>query len=355
MEKNDVEPSTLEENESITYATRQMIPQLTQIWIEAFGDEREYVDFYFTNRFCETDMLVYLLDGKPVSMISMLPAYLRVSAIPDNEKVIGMPRQMRYIYAVATLISYRGRGYARKLIKEAYRLLQVPLVLEPATAQLFYYYQRMGFCSAFAVSEYELNVQKEASRIGESVKENQAIQENYFAETNVTMRAAEFIPVTDDASPSEAGMTISLTGASQRYWLLTVTPHEYKKIRDEKLSVAGYVEWDEKAIAYALLENDYCGGYAYKVFHDDMEDILMYRIEDNRMRIIETTLSDADIHGVLAKLRIAPDAVTVRRPVTMHSNCMHGNSEPDSGKSRAFGMILGESDLQNGYLNLTLE
>lgn len=361
MEKNDVEQSTMKKIEQITYATRQMIPQLTQIWIEAFGDEKEYVDFYFTNRFCETDMLVYLLDGEPVSMISMLPAYLRVSTDSENVKVTGMRRSIRYIYAVATLIAYRGRGYARKLIEEAYRILQVPLVLEPATEQLFQYYQHMGFRSAFSVSEYCISTREDMS-----------------ANPNVTMRAAEFMQTLDDISdiqtdetlhnPSgskltlsgtaiqgEAGMTISLTGASQRYWLLTVTPREYKKIRDEKLAVAGYAEWDENAIAYALLENDYCGGFAYKVFHDNIEDILMYRMDGNRMRIIETTLSDADILGVLAKLRMTPDTIVVRRPVMDDHNSLKNMSGTLDSDSRVFGMILGEPDIQKGYLNLTLE
>lgn len=337
MEKNDVEQRTIEKNESITYATRQMIPQLTQIWIEAFGDEKEYVDFYFTNRFCENDMLVFLLDGKPVSMISMLPAYLRVNKQSNNVKVTGMRRPIRYIYAVATRIAYRGRGYARELIEEAYRILQVPLVLEPATDQLFNYYQHMGFRSAFSISEYSIPMYKHQS-----------------AESDVTMRAAEFEPTIAETVHDVPGMTISLTGASQRYWLLTVTPREYKKIRDEKLAACEYTEWDENAIAYALLENDYCGGFAYKVFHDNIEDILMYRMEENRMRIIETTLSDEDIRGVLKKLRIEPDTIFVRRPVSLESPYVN-NNDTIRGNSRVFGMILGEPDIQNGYLNLTLE
>lgn len=352
--------------ESITYATRQMIPELTKLWIEAFGDDREYVGFYFANRFCEKDMLVYLLDGKPISMISMLPAYLHVNTQPKRAglHLLEKRRPIRYIYAVATLMEYRGRGYAKRLIQEAYRLLQIPLVLEPATKPLFDYYQRMGFQEAFSVAEQLIDLQKEKDEIEKVEQMQQTV------EAGVTMRAAEFLPISDSAPanqilPNHAladcvaqdkpGMTISLTGASQRYWLLTVTSREYKRIRDEKLSGAGYVEWDEKAIAYALLENDYCGGFAYKVFHDEMEDILMYRMEENYMRIIETTLSDEDIRGVLAKLRISPDSVWVRRPVTKDkSDAKDTIATCDSG-NRSFGMILGESDVKDGYLNLTLE
>lgn len=337
MEKNAVEQSKIEQNENIIYATRQMIPELTQIWIESFGDDREYVNFYFANRFCENDMLVYLLDGKPVSMISMLPAYLCVNTQPDRAglHLLEKRRPIRYIYAVATLPACRGRGYAKELILEAYRLLQLPLVLEPATKQLFDYYHRMGFQGAFSVAEQMIDLQKEKDEIEKAEQMQQTV------EAGVTMRAAEFLPMQDESA--------------QRYWLLTVTPREYKKIRDEKLAGAGYVEWDEKAIAYALLENDYCGGFTYKVFHDEIEDILMYRMEENHMRIIETTLSDEDIRGVLAKLRISPDSVLVRRPVTKDKSSMEYGDGLHGGGSRAFGMILGENDVRDGYLNLTLE
>lgn len=306
----------------ITYADRQMIPDLTSLWIEAFGDEKEYIEFYFANRFLEENLLVYLLDGKPVSMISMLPAYLHCQEVLSDCGKGCSSLPIRYIYAVATRKACRKRGYARALLEEAHRLLQVPLVLEPASESLSGYYRRMGFRDAFAVTERSIQTK---------------IQED------AVLCAAELATAPNRNGLAAVGMTVSNSGNAQRYWLLTITPREYKKIRDEKLLRNGYVEWDEAAVSYAMLENEYCGGVAYKVFHDDMEDILMYRMEDGHMKILETTLSDTDIEGVLEKLRLSPATVVVRRPVTA------------GGSRRSFGMILGDADVRDGYLNLTLE
>ncbi len=278
----------MEKQEQIAYATKQMIPALTELWLEAFGDDRAYVDFYFENRFHEKNMLLYLVDKEPVAMISMLPAILHQG---------GKRQEVRYIYAVATSPAYRRRGYARKLIEAGRQLLQVPFILEPATKPLAAYYEGMGFTEGFQVTENELILP--------------------------SMQAAAY--------------------GGQRYWLLTVTPSEYKQIRDGKLAGEGYVEWDVDAISYALQENDFCGGYAYKVFHDNIEDIMLYRLEEDCLNIIETTLSDADIQGVIEKLRIAPAKIQVRRPAGA------------AGMGKSFGMVLGDVKVKCGYLNLTLE
>ena len=67
----------------------------------------------------------------------------------------------------------------------------------------------------------------------------------------------------------------------QEYWLLTVTPDEYVQLRDAYFMENGYIRWDKDAITYALLENDYADGYAYKVQHHGREDLLLLREEEN--------------------------------------------------------------------------
>lgn len=282
--------------ENIVYADASMIPALTELWMEAFGDEREYVEFYFSHRFTEENMMVYLMDHHPVSMISLLPAYLHKK---------GARQKARYVYAVATKEEYRGRGYARDLILTAKKRLGEPLVLEPAEDWLMEYYRKMGFREAFYVREYDL------------------------LESRNVIQAAE--------------LELPAREKKQQYWLLTITPSEYAALRNRKFAGSGYVEWEEEAICYALLENELEGGYAYKVFHDGREDLLLYRIENTDMQILETTLADEDIFGVLEKLRLSPDAVWVRRPAD------HG------GKRRVLGMLLDNGLVEDGYLNLTLE
>lgn len=300
--------------EHIVYADDSMIPDLIRLWMEAFGDEREYVEFYFANRFTGKNLLVYRKEGKAVSMISLLPVLLH-----DNGKKI----PARYVYAVATQKSCRGRGYARELILRAKQILQEPLLLEPAGEKLAEYYRKMGFCDAFSVREYDLLKESESPQAAHEISD---------------LAAAEIY--------AERSHILQLP---QRYWLLTITPSEYCEIRNAHFAGDGYVEWDKEAITYALLENEFSGGFAYKVFHDEREDILMYCMEGEKLKIIETTLSDEDILGVVEKLRIHPGEIMVRRPARNYSGITKRVSQ------RMFGMLLWEEQIKEGYLNLTLE
>ena len=300
--------------EHIVYADDSMIPDLTGLWMEAFGDEREYVDFYFANRYAKNNLLVYLEEGKAVSMISILPVLLHGG---------GKKIPARYVYAVATRKDCRGWGYARELILEAKRLLQEPLLLEPAEEGLAEYYRKMGFCDAFSVREYDL------------LKESEALQ---AAREIYDLAAAEI--------PAEKS---HIRRQPQRYWLLTITPSEYHEIRNMHFAGEGFVEWNKEAIAYALLENEFSGGFAYKIFHDEQEDIFMYRMEGERLNIIETTPSISSSESVVEKLRIHPREIMVRRPA---HNC---SGIRKSVSQRMFGMLLWEERIEEGYLNLTLE
>lgn len=290
--------------EHIGFADDSMVPELMELWMEAFGDEREYVEFYFNNRFREGELLVYVEEGRPVSMLSLLPVILHIG----EDKI-----PARYVYAVATAKAYRGRGYAGTLIQEAGTYLKEPLLLQPADESLVEYYRKMGFREAFTL--WECEPEKPTGAGG----------------------------VTAQQLPERARkVTAGSLHKEQRYWLLTITPTEYATLRNQYFAKEGYIEWDRDAIAYALLENEFQGGYAYKVYHDGQEDILLYRMENGCMKIIETTLSDADIYGVLEKLRMEPEKILVRRPA--------GKNE-----KRVLGMLWSDHPVQGGYLNLTLD
>lgn len=293
-----------------------MTGRLKHIWQVCFGDSREYIDFYFQRRFRPEEMLVCLAEGQPVSMLSLLPAQLCYQ---------GRRQPIRYVYAVATLPEYRGRGCARLLLEEASRRLQVPLALVPASGSLGEYYGRLGFRNAFAIDEITITPEEIAA----------CGSERY----------------------------------GQEYWLLTVTPGEYYRIREEYLSTMGistngYVSWDEAAIAYALQENDFADGYAYKVRHHGREDILLFREEDHYIRVLETTLSVPEVTAVMKRLRIKRP-VTVRTAVNAAARTENlyaaGIEAPEAADCGAghgghtYGMLLGGPEITEGYLNLTLE
>lgn len=85
-------------------------------------------------------MLLICQDGHAVSMASFLDMNIR-----DGEEW----KPAKYVYSVATLPEYRGRGYAAKILKKAEEIFNMPLVLVPAEKELVGYYRKVGFTEAY--------------------------------------------------------------------------------------------------------------------------------------------------------------------------------------------------------------
>lgn len=281
--------------ENTAYADASMIPELVALWMEAFGDDREYVERYFSHCFTGDNVMVYLADERPVSMLSLLPVRLHRA---------GVRIHALYVYAVATRKAYRRRGYGRELLLSAREERDEPLILKPDGAALAEYYRGIGFRDAFYLKQYDLR--KTAAALG--------------ADRN--------------GRPSCEG--------GQRYRLLRVTPSEYTALRNRAFAGEGYVEWNEAAVAYALLENESSNGFACKVLRDGRESILLGRTENNAVQILETTLSDEELFDVMQKLPLHPKEILVRRPA-------------DGRDGQMFGMLCGSGEIAGGYLNLALE
>lgn len=233
--------------------------QIKKIWQTCFGDEEEYISFYLEHRMTETNMLVIYQDGKAVSMASFLPVEYNCG---------GTYVSARYVYAVATLPEYRGRGLARDILTFARQKFKEPLILAPAEESLCRYYEKIGFQRAF-----------------KEVKQ----------------------PVTGDIQAME------ISDADEAFVTERVTPEEYAKIRDEKLAREGYVRWDDEAIQFAIEQNTLFGGETCVIASEEKtarleqtdgyeKDILMYSVNGDTLTILETTLSKARIAQVLPGL-----------------------------------------------------
>ncbi len=146
----------------IRFATKEMIPQIKEIWHRGFGDEEDYMEFYFTHRFTEENMLVCMEDKKPVAMTTFLKAYL----VTGEGEI-----PVHYAYAVATLPEYRDRGYAKMLLEKGKQHFLTPIVLEPASESLIYYYEKLGFRMAFCVAERTILPDEIAEAKGEEKRE----------------------------------------------------------------------------------------------------------------------------------------------------------------------------------------
>ncbi len=273
----------------VVFANETDTEAIENIWKQCFGDSKEYIGMYLEQRFETENMLVIHEDGRPVSMASFLPVTLTI----QGEEI-----PSRYVYAVATLSEYQKKGYAAELIRYAAKKYQEPLLLQPADEVLEQYYEKLGFVKAFLPSP---------------------------------CWTLECASVTSDEEVSE-----KMAG---KWSMEAVTAAEYKELRDAAFGGEGYVAWDEQAIQYAIEENAFCHGAAYKLTYGERKELLLYRIEGACLRIVETTLEEDELRELLPKL------------LQTYGICK-------AFAENAGGMVLLPENIsweeKQGYLNLTL-
>ena len=291
----------------ITTATHSMIPTLKSLWIEAFKDSVDYVDFFFNRRFNDVATFVYLVDDNPVSM-----------AFVFNEELYHKDAYINagYIYGVATSSKHQGKGYSTEVLKHIQSIYPTTFLI-PATGRLFDFYGRGGYQIAFTIHE-------------------------------------EILSITDH-SPLRVSYSFD-----------DISPTQYKNIRDKHFQREGYVRWSEASIAYAIAENKFCGGHTFKVtslnsspnnnIPDDItsvssedkandKDIILYRCYNHQLHIKETTLSGQSLYDV-AHLLMRENHVT-----TCHLRLAVNSSSEGCG----FGMLHSSFSVENGYCNLILD
>lgn len=227
--------------------------QIAELWKTCFGDEEDYIEFYLDNRMTEDNMLVVYEDGRAVSMASFLP----VRYLCEGEYV-----PARYVYAVATLPEYRGKGLAKHILQFAQEHYKQPLILAPAEESLMRYYETLGFKRAFQDTREHMTEDLRAL----------ALQEDGEREFEMTPISAK----------------------------------EYVQRRDEKCAKEGYVSWDESAVSYVMEQCERYGGRAALVQRQTdavaEDDILMYQKEEDTLVIVESSLDAETLRDMLPYL-----------------------------------------------------
>ncbi|MBQ4523735.1 MAG: GNAT family N-acetyltransferase [Lachnospiraceae bacterium] len=276
----------------VVYANENDKEHITAIWQQCFGDSKEYIQMYLNQRFKEETMLVIFEAGKPVSMASFLPVQVLIN---------GEPVAARYVYAVGTLPNYRGKGYAKEIIKYGAEKYMEPLILQPADETMERYYAGLGFEKGFDPSPC------------------------WIYEGSPDWKKGNVNPM--------------LEGNIGKWELESIKAADYKRLRDVYFAAEGYVEWDEAGIQYALDENVFCGGQAWKLTCGERVEILMYRIEEEKLCIVETTMQEEELRLILPEI-------------------MQSIGVSKAYSSNTGGMILLPKSIvwaeKKGYLNLTL-
>jgi GNAT superfamily N-acetyltransferase len=245
----------------IRFADYTMIEQLKKIWKECFHDEDSYIDFFFQEYFNDRTTLVYLFEGKPVSMLTLMPAKL-------HEKT--GKRNVYYVYAVATLPEAQGKGYSSKLLNFANEITEHSTFLQPATKELENFYEKNGYSVAI--------VRKTSNLTSEQLE----LEEMKLKVATISSKQREF----------------KIRELSNKESVL------YKKIRDKQLADVGYIEWEESVLAYAIKENAFTGGRTLLV---DDSYVVMLREYEEVLHIREHTMPGDLIIEVARKLLASSD------------------------------------------------
>ncbi len=236
----------------VVFANENDKEAIADIWEKCFGDTGDYIGMYLDKRFETENMLVIHADGKPVSMASFLPAQVMI----NGEQV-----DAKYVYAVATLPEYRGKGYASEIVAYAFEKYQMPLLLQPADEALEQYYEGLGFVKAFEASPcwmYEASATWKKEKV------------TLMSEMDIAEWHAE-----------------------------AVSAEEYRSLRNSYFMEEGYVSWDEQALLYAIAENEFSDGRTWKLTCGEKTQLLMWRVEEGRLRIVETTLEEEELRKLL--------------------------------------------------------
>jgi GNAT superfamily N-acetyltransferase len=129
----------------IRFALESDTAAVRELWSIAFSGEEEFDEYYFDNVYRSEYTLIYECEGKIVAMLQRLPYTLS-----------GYGR-VTYIYGAATSPEYRCKGIMGELLEYSAKLDRgeniSASVLIPANANLFGYYARHAYYSAFTLGK----------------------------------------------------------------------------------------------------------------------------------------------------------------------------------------------------------
>lgn len=224
----------------VVFADKSREAELIDIWQQSFWDEEAYIRMFLSWNVDRCRIVIKEADGKAVSVAYLLP----VTFVRAGQK----PVSCWYLYAVATLPEYRGRGYFREIMAYIKEHIPEPVILVPGEASLISYYEKL--------------------RLRLWLRENCAIVKNEGETTGISKAAI---------SKSEGAETEIFRIDSQRY----------KSRRDEMLSDRDFIQWDEHFMKYIFHENAVCGGGAACICTEGTEYVILYRKAGRQLKILE--------------------------------------------------------------------
>ena len=138
---------------TINAPTREQIPQLRQLWQQAFGDTEAFLDSFFSVGFSPERSRCVSIGNKVAAALYWFDCTCR-------------GQKMAYLYAVATDAAFQNQGLCRALMADTHSHLQSlgyqGTILVPGSRQLFALYEKLGFQQIGLRKNYYRNPKEDA-------------------------------------------------------------------------------------------------------------------------------------------------------------------------------------------------
>ncbi len=161
--------------------TKEKIPALWALWQEAFGDEDEYLEIFYSKAFSPS-RCVFLEDelGNAAAALYWFDCELN-------------GQKLAYIFGVAVANVHRGKGCCRALMSAALERLKgqgyQSAVLVPAKPSLYAMYEKMGFQKFGGICEKEYAAAQKPEPIFEiDEEEYERLRKEYLPDGGVVQK-----------------------------------------------------------------------------------------------------------------------------------------------------------------------
>ncbi len=275
--------------------------EIISLWHEAFGDNREEIEFFLENKYIPQNTVVCEENGKIISQLFLLEGDMQIS---------GEDYPSYYLYAACTSKEHRGKGIMSKMLDFSRNLAsgrgKYFICLMPAEESLYDYYSKFGYETVFKRKIINSTV-NELKKLGLS-------QNNL---SDFSLKTSE-------------------------------------KARDAVLYNTDYFKWDRQSVEFAFAFHKLYGGCIFR----NRKGYLLYTADDDCLCVKESAFTQEMLAKKLIELcnENKTDNFEVVLPVSFNFFDITGETKPN-------GMILCVNDdyknilesCKDAYLGLTLD
>lgn len=169
----------------IRHPENKDIPALKEIWRQAFNDENDFINAFFSLAFSENRALIAEIDDSVASMLYWFDFNF-------NDKKVA------YVYAVATLKDFRKKGLCNALMTALHKHLKalgyIGASLVPTNETLFNFYGKMGYITCIYNDEDTVIAKEGNVSFNEiSIEEYFTLRKKYLPENCIRQNNNEFL------------------------------------------------------------------------------------------------------------------------------------------------------------------